>query len=193
MTRQWYEKYRWFFTSSGKVVIGGKSAEQNEDVVKNHIQQHDIVMHTAEAGSPFAIIKTEGSKICGDDLHEAAIFTASFSRAWRKGKKQAETHIFKPEQIMKEKNQKQGTFAVLGKIQKAMAELKLALTVQKGKLRAVPKEAAQEIFCTIKPGKTSKENAVQEIAKILQEENLKFSREEILNALPTGKFRISEA
>lgn len=191
--REWYEKYRWFFTSSGKLVIGGKSAEQNEEVVKNHIQQHDTVMHTAQAGSPFAIIKAgDAEKITADDVHEAAVFCASFSRAWKQGKKQAEIHIFKPEQIVKEKNQKIGTFTVLGKVQKAIAELKLALTIQKGRLRAVPVDAAEEIFCILKPGKTGKEKTAEIIAKILQKENLKFKKEEILNALPSGKFRIRE-
>ena len=28
-----YKKFRWFFTSSGLLVVGGKSAEQNEAVV----------------------------------------------------------------------------------------------------------------------------------------------------------------
>ena len=29
-----YKKYRWFVTSSDKLVVGGKSAEQNEELVK---------------------------------------------------------------------------------------------------------------------------------------------------------------
>lgn len=191
--REWYEKYRWFFTSTGKLVIGGKSAEQNEDVIKNHLSRNDLVMHTKEAGSPFAIIKVNGTeRINENDVHEAAVFTASFSRAWKQGKSKAEIHIFKPEQITKEKGNKTGTFAVLGKIQKAKAELKLALTMQKGRLRAVPLTAAQDILCTIKPGKISKEKIAEIIAKILKEERLKFTIQEILNALPAGKFSIKE-
>lgn len=191
--REWYEKYRWFFTSTGRLVIGGKSAEQNEDVVKNRIGRNDLVMHTKGAGSPFAIIKVNGAgKINENDIHEAAIFTASFSRAWKQGKSKTEIHIFKPEQIAKEKNRKQGTFAVLGKIQKAKAELKLALTMQKGKLRAVPLTAAQDMLCTIKPGKTNKEKTAEIIAKNLKEEGLKFTIQEILNSLPTGKFTIEK-
>ena len=30
-----YEKYRWFFTSSDKLVIGGKSSKQNEEIMKS--------------------------------------------------------------------------------------------------------------------------------------------------------------
>lgn len=190
--KNWYEKYRWFFTSSGNLVIGGKSAGQNEEVVENHISRNDLVMHTAQPGSPFSIIKTEKEELGEADLNETAVFTASFSRAWRRGKKHAQIHIFKPGQIMKEKNQKQGTFSVLGKVQKATAELKLVLTIQKDRLRAVPETAAEGVFCIIKPGKITKEKAAETISKILQKEILKFSREEILNALPTGKFKIQE-
>ena len=118
--RNWYEKFRWFFTSNGKLVIGGKSAEQNEEVLKNHLDKDDLVMHTKQAGSPFSVIKN-GKGINASEINEVAVFTVSFSRAWREGKKKAEIHIFKPEQIVKEKGQKKGTFAVLGKVQKASA------------------------------------------------------------------------
>ena len=51
--RNWYEKFRWFFTSGGKLVIGGKSAEQNEEVLKAHLDRDDLIMHTKQAGSLF--------------------------------------------------------------------------------------------------------------------------------------------
>lgn len=192
MQKEWYEKYRWFFTSAGNLVIGGKSAEQNEEVVKNQVNREDLIMHTAQPGSPFTVIKTQNKETTAEDIHEAAIFTASFSKSWKQGKKQAEIHIFKPEQIVKEKGSKTGTFTVLGKIRKAKAELKLALTIQKGRLRAVPLTVAQDILYMLQPGKIQKEEAVEEIAKKLKQENLCFKKEEILNALPAGKFSIKE-
>ena len=131
--REWHEKFRWFFTSSGKLVIGGKSAEQNEEVIKKHLDKNDLVMHTYMPGSPFAVIKAGEEKVQESDIKETAIFTASFSRAWREGKKNVEVHIFKPEQIVKEKRSKKGSFTVLGEIQNVKAELKLALTFQNNK------------------------------------------------------------
>ena len=91
-----YEKYRWFFTSSNKIVIGGKSAEQNEDIMRN-IENEDVVMHTSSPGSPFCIISSPSEK----DIEEVAIFTACFSHEWKKGKKTSEVHIFKGEQVTK--------------------------------------------------------------------------------------------
>ena len=36
---EWYEKFRWFFTSDGKLVIGGRDATTNEIVIKKHIDR----------------------------------------------------------------------------------------------------------------------------------------------------------
>ncbi|MFH0831647.1 MAG: NFACT RNA binding domain-containing protein [archaeon] len=190
--RQWYEKYRWFFTSSGKLVVGGKNAVQNEEVMNFHIENNDLIMHTEAPGSPFAILKSGKAADC-NDIEETSVFCASFSRAWRQGKKRAEVHIFSKEQVSKEKSQKQGTFTILGKIRKAKAELRLAISIQKGKLRAVPETAADEIFCIIKPGVIPKDKTAREISKILREQEVKVSTDEILNSLPSGKFKIEKS
>jgi len=190
MIKREYEKFRWFFTSAGKLVIAGKSAEQNEEIIKKYLDKEDVVMHTKEPGSPFTIIKTGKTKgkisgISRDDLIEAAIFCACFSKQWKKKKKEAEVHIFMPEQIVKEKSQKKGTFSVLGKTRKAYPKLRLLLTIQKGKLRAVP--FAKKSFCTLFPGKLSKEKSTKKIFDMLGK---KFSKEEITRALPAGGFKL---
>ena len=33
---QEHEKYRWFYTSNKHLVVGGKSAEQNEEVINKY-------------------------------------------------------------------------------------------------------------------------------------------------------------
>ena len=54
-----YENYRWFFTSNDVLVVGGKSDEQNELVIKNFLKPDYIVMHTSAPGSSFMIIQSE--------------------------------------------------------------------------------------------------------------------------------------
>ena len=49
--------YRWFYTSEGKLVIGGKNEEQNELVLKHFLKSEYTVMHTNAPGSPFMIIQ----------------------------------------------------------------------------------------------------------------------------------------
>lgn len=109
MQRQWHEKYRWFFTSAGKLVICGKSAEQNEELLKNHLGKNDLVMHTKEAGSPFCVIPGRPNKT---DLKEAAIFCARYSREWKKSRQDVEVHLFMGRDVYKDKKMKIGTFGV---------------------------------------------------------------------------------
>ncbi len=189
---EWYEKYRWFFTSSGKMVIGGKSAEQNENVIGKHLEKGDVIMHTALPSSPFAVIKSGGNVISERDVEEAAIFCTCFSQQWKRRKIRAEVHLFNPQQITKEKGSKTGTFSVSGSVRRIQAELRLALTIQNGKLRAVPLTAAIDRIAIIEPGTMQKERAAEEIEKIIKERGLNIKKEGITQALPAGGFLIKK-
>ncbi len=182
--REDHEKYRWVYTSNKHLVIGGKNAEQNEEVIKNYKNKGKyIVMHTKSPGSPFAIILANNPS--PKDLEETAIFTACFSRAWREGKKKQVVDIFLMEQIIKNKNMKAGTFGVIGPVDRKIIELKLYSEIQKNKLRFIafnPKN--KENICII-PGKINKEQFAEQIAI-----KLEIPKEEILNALPTGGFKV---
>jgi predicted ribosome quality control (RQC) complex YloA/Tae2 family protein len=48
--------FREWFTSSGKRVLAGKSANNNEELIKQ-VERNEIVLHTANPGSPFVNIK----------------------------------------------------------------------------------------------------------------------------------------
>ena len=193
-----YKKYRWFITSNDKLVVGGKSAEQNEELVKicmkgEHLDLNSrvsleewtikkekyIVMHTHAPGSPFSIILDENPN--QKDLDETAIFTASFSRAWRELKKEVNIDVFLLEQMYKEKGMKVGTFGVLGKRDVKKVPLKLYFKKQSNILRAVPFEIKNSPI--IIPGKIPKEKFAMQIS-----EKFKVSLDEAINSLPTGNF-----
>src|SRR3989338_2453213 len=82
---EWYEKFRWFISSDGFLVIGGRDATSNEIVIKKHTEANDLVFHTDLAGSPFFVIKSDGKKIPDSTIREAADATCTFSRAWKLG------------------------------------------------------------------------------------------------------------
>jgi hypothetical protein len=180
-----YSKYRWFYTSSGKLVIGGKSALQNEEIVSSLIKsgKNYLVMHTKDPGSPFAIIQSES--FSKTDIEETAIFTGCFSRAWREGKKEAIVDIFQAIQIIKKKSMKAGTFGVSGNIQHKKVSLKLYLTKQKEFLRAVPFNSKEKGVICIAPGKIDKQNFAEQMSI-----KLEIVKDEVLQALPTGGFKI---
>jgi len=105
--------FRKFITSSGKLVVAGKNAEQNEQVIRQ-AEANEIVLHTKSPGSPFCNIKAESKKASMKDIREAAVFCAAFSQAWKKArkKKDIEVHAFLGKDIYKDRDMKIGTFGV---------------------------------------------------------------------------------
>lgn len=184
-----YKKYRWMYTSSGKLVLGGKSAEQNEEVVRVLMDEVKkgkdyLVMHTSAPGSPFAILYSDKYDV--KDIEECAVFCASFSRAWRSGKRKVNVDIFYASQIFKDRGMKVGTFGVFKKIKSMEVGLKLCFEVQKGKLRAIPyREGRKSCLVCVYPGKIPKERAAELIGEVTG-----FKKQEVLEALPTGGFRV---
>ena len=55
--KEWYEKYRWFFTSDDLLAIGGKDASSNSVIIRRHLTENDYVFHAEVNGSPFFILQ----------------------------------------------------------------------------------------------------------------------------------------
>lgn len=184
-----YRNYKWFFTSEGKLVVGGKSDEQNESVIKNFLRPNYVIMHTSLPGSPFMIIQNDNPN--EKDLKETAIFTAAFSKQWKSGKKQIEIDIFRGSQIYKTKGMKTGTFGVKGNKETIKVKPGLVLIIQKGKIKAVPFNGKEKILTKIKPGKLTKEQAAEKIAKIIRDKfNLPVHKDEVMQAIPSDKIDV---
>lgn len=176
-----YKKYKWFFTKSGKLVVGGKSAESNDSLLTDlkKMGKELIVMHTKSPGSPFCAIVAPLNAISDEDIEECAIFTGCFSRAWKEGKKTTAVHSFRLSQLNKSKDMKEGTWGVSGKVKDFSVKLELAITKQNEIVRAVPIKSLNEdeIITIAIPGKIDKTKI-----KI----PLKVNKEELISALPAG-------
>ena len=106
--------FRKAMTSSGKIMLAGKDAEQNELVI-GQAGEDEIVVHTKRPGSPFVNIKADAADVSRDDVKEAAIFCVKFSQAWKKAKTKPErvdVHVFLGKDIYKRKGMAVGTFGV---------------------------------------------------------------------------------
>jgi len=184
-----FKKYRWFFTSSDNLVIGGKSSSQNEEIVKS-AEKDSIILHTSSPGSPFCIIKNPNK----EDIEEAAIFDACFSQEWKRGKKKSEVHVFSKVKVLKAKGMKEGTFGIMGNPKKINVELKLTFIMQDGKLRGVPLNTARKGgMLILSPGKIEKDRAAEKILSLLKEKfDIVVSKEDVLSAIPSGSFEIGE-
>ena len=99
--KAWYEKYRWFRSTEGFLILGGRDATTNELLIKKNMEPHDIVLHADVQGAPFVIVKTEGGKPGETTIREAAQMAASYSRAWKEGLRAIDVYWVRPEQVDK--------------------------------------------------------------------------------------------
>ncbi|MEN3047965.1 MAG: NFACT family protein [Candidatus Caldarchaeales archaeon] len=94
--REWYEAYRWTFTSSGRLVVAGRDAQSNVRLLRRHVDPDDLVFHAEVRGSPVALLKGGGDEL---DILEAATFCGCHSRAWREGLGSVTVYHVRPEQV----------------------------------------------------------------------------------------------
>jgi hypothetical protein len=117
--KEWYEKFRWYISSDGFLVVAGKDTVSNEVLIKKYATQEDVVFHAEITGSPFVVIKAEGRPISVQTLREAAEFAASFSRGWRENLGTADVYWVKVDQLSKSgpsgESVPHGAFFVVGK------------------------------------------------------------------------------
>jgi predicted ribosome quality control (RQC) complex YloA/Tae2 family protein len=116
--KEWFEKFRWFHSSDGFLVIGGRDATTNEILIKKHMEPHDIVFHAEIVGAPFVIIKTEGKTATEQTINEAAQLAASYSRAWKEMLSAVNVYWVTPNQVSKTPPSgqflKKGSFMIRG-------------------------------------------------------------------------------
>ena len=94
--RRWYHRFRWFFTSDDVLVVGGKDADQNEELVKKYLEGGDMFVHADVHGASVVVVK--GST---QHLDEAAQFAVSYSGAWKSGQFSGDAYAARPEQVSK--------------------------------------------------------------------------------------------
>ena len=100
--------FREYVTESGFRVLGGKSAETNDELVER-AGSRDVMLHTDAPGSPFVNVGEDPSK---NDLKEAAVFCAKYSQDWRNSKKDVVVNKFMRSDMNKEVKMKSGTWGV---------------------------------------------------------------------------------
>ena len=104
----WYESYRWFETTDGYLVIGGRNATQNEEIVKKYLDPTDRFFHTDAPGGPVVILKASrpsepATTVEFDDatLAQVAQFTVSSSSVWKAGVFAGDVYMVNADQVSK--------------------------------------------------------------------------------------------
>ncbi|MEN4007366.1 MAG: ribosome rescue protein RqcH [Methanobacteriaceae archaeon] len=194
---KWFEKLRWFLSSDGFLVIGGRDANTNEIVVKKYMEDNDIYFHSDIHGAPSAVVKSEGREIPETTIEEAASFAASYSSAWSKGFGSQDVYWVHPDQVSKTPQSGEfvpkGAFIIRGSrnyIRAVTLLIAVGMVDYEGeRIMAGPLDALKKYtdkYVIIKPGYTKKEALSREILRKIDEERV-FTLEDMIRVLPSGK------
>jgi predicted ribosome quality control (RQC) complex YloA/Tae2 family protein len=196
----WFERYRWFISSNGNLVVGGKDAKTNDLIVKKYLKEGDRYSHADVQGAPSIIIKSKdalGNKKEIDEktLEEACIFAASFSKAWKQFA-EAQAYWVLPEQVSKTAQSGEfvphGAFIIRGKRNYHRCKLELAVgeividdakKIMCGPVSAVKKHCKKYII--FEPGAVKKMDMVKKIAKVFD-----VGTDNVDRVLPAGGMQI---
>jgi len=192
----WHERYRWFVSSEGVLVVAGTDAKSNDQLVKKHLQPGDRYVHADIHGAPSVVVKSKEG-MTEATLREAAVFSLAMSKAWNAGHGSGSAYWVTPEQVSKTPQSGEflpkGAWVIRGKRNYfERVEIRLAIgmstsekepRVMCGPVSAIEKNCAS--YVVIESGEMPKETAAKEFAK-------RFSAdiEDVQAALPPGGIKI---
>lgn len=82
----WFEKFVYFISPEGYLVLGGKDAQQNEILYKKHLKKGDIYVHADLHGAASVIVKNKPgmseSPMPPSTLSQAGTLAVATSSAW---------------------------------------------------------------------------------------------------------------
>ena len=194
---KWFEKLRWFLSSDGFLVVGGRDASTNETIVKHYLENNDIYMHSDIHGAPSVVIKSNGKDIPESTINEAACVAASFSSAWLKGFGSQDVYWVHPGQVSKTPQSGEfvakGAFIIRGSrnyVRGVPLLIAVGIVDYEGeRIMAGPPQALEKYtnnYVIIKPGYTKKEEISREILKRINTDNF-LTLDDVIGVLPSGK------
>ncbi|RAP51898.1 MAG: hypothetical protein BZ133_02100 [Methanosphaera sp. SHI613] len=197
---KWYEKLRWFISTDGYMVIGGRDAHSNEQVVKKYSKNNDVYFHCDIHGAPSTIVQNENNddEIPDSTLYEAACFASSYSSAWGEGFSSYDSYWVTLDQVSKTPEAgeflKKGSFVIRGRknfIRNVPVLIGVGVVDYDGakRIMAGPVDAVRKMsddYVIIKPGFTKKERMAKQVLGRIDKDKL-FSVDDIVRNLPSGK------
>lgn len=194
---KWFEKLRWFLSSDGLLVVGGRDAGTNELVVKRYLDNQDIYLHSDIHGAPSVVIKKDEGEIPENTIQEAGFLAASFSSAWSKGYGSQDVYWVHPDQVSKTPQSGEfvtrGAFIIRGTRNYLRGiPLKIAVGIvdyEGERIMAGPEDAVakySENYVVLKPGFTKKEEIARSVLKKIDPDHI-LTLEDVIRVLPSGK------
>ena len=207
--KEWFERYRWFYTSDGLLAIGGRDSSSNSAIIRKQLTKNDKVFHAEIFGSPFFVLKDVPESLPFDSLNEVAQATVCFSRAWREAMYGMSAYWINPDQIKKAAPSGQflsrGSFVLEGHKNFIKApNLKLAVGILYHDERYIimcgPPEPIKKIcicYAVIEPGGDEMTECARrmriEFIKLQEDIAKQFNIDDFVRALPAGESHITES
>jgi hypothetical protein len=194
----WFEAYRWFISSEGRLVLGGRDARSNEQLVKKHLAAPDRYAHADLHGAASVIIKN-GTEANEEEMRQVCTFALASSKAWGAGVSEGSAYWVVPDQVSKTPEAGEfvprGGFIIRGKrnyyhhlpLRLAVGEVQHegARKVMGGPVEAV--QARSQRYVVITPGEMERGKLSAQLAKLFE-----VPEEEISRILPPGNVTIVE-
>jgi predicted ribosome quality control (RQC) complex YloA/Tae2 family protein len=198
--RFWFENFRWFISSEGNVVVGGRDAGSNDKIVKKYLKEGDRYAHADIHGAPSCIIKSKDANdnnisISDKTLEEACIFASVYSKAWKQFA-EAQAYWVLPEQVSKTPQSGEflpkGAFVIRGKRNYHRCKLEMAVggieidgtkKIMGGPIGAFEKRSERYIVLT--PGNMKKSEIVSKLSRAFD-----VSTDTIEKVLPPGDLNV---
>lgn len=208
--KRWYEKFRWFISSEGFLVLGGRDVKSNETLAKRYMQANDVFLHASLHGAPYTVVRVPDEPPGDRTLEEAAQFAVTFSSAWQDKLSNGDAYWVNPEQVSFSPPSGEylptGAVMIYGSknyIRKVPIELAVGIILEEE--YAVPMsgppsavKAQTEFYVQVTPGDTKKGQLVKEVINRLKglvpdEKSALVSQipqEDMMRVLPAGGGRL---
>ena len=206
MQQEWYERFRWFESSEGFLVLAGRDASTNEILISRYTKKDDIVFHAEVQGAPFVVVKTGGKALSEQTIAEAAIMGASYSKAWSGGFSSVDVFWVRPEQLSKKPPSGQyiekGMFMVYGPrnyVKGVSLRIAIGMLEKEGGLKLIggPRTAVEKktpVLVELVPGRTRSaalaKKIVYELSKKVSGDAAKIMKilrlDEVQRLIPAG-------
>jgi len=205
--KNWFERYRWFYTTDGVLAIGGRDSSSNSAIIRKHLQKNDKVFHAEMSGSPFFLLK-DNVTATPVSLTEVAHATVCFSKVWNEAFYGSSAYWVNPTQVKKGapsgQSMAKGSFMIEGQRNFVkISSLKMCVAIIKHEesylLTCGPPSMKNTAVCYAMIEPTGQDMA--DVAKRIRYEFLSsneeiakpFSIDDFVRVLPAGACKITES
>lgn len=188
----WFERYKWFVTSEGRLVLAGRDAHSNDQLVKKHLKATERFAHADVHGAPSVVI-LNGGEASDEEMAEVCTFAIAHSKAWTAGASEGTAYWVLPDQVSKMAQAGEfvprGAFVIRGKrnyLYHLPLELAVGEIIYEGERKVMcgPQAAVQAHsarYVIIEPARNVRVKASAVLAKMFE-----VPEEEIARILPPG-------